>query len=263
MQKSYLPFYYPNFLEKAIVYFLLRYRRRKYGTGFRKIKLYIANKRVKNRCAVVSPKDYKKISQYRWQLVEEKDKPCYAVRLEGRKMISMHREIMGAQLLKAARNRTDPFDLVQQGALQAAQGKKIVHHKDGDGLNNTKENLQIVTVAENNRYCRKRGRGGSSKYKGVSIHKRSGKWQASIKYDGVRKSLGSYESEEEAGRAYDEAAKIYHGQYAVLNFREEKQINPLECVTTGDRIQSKAAAVTRLVSVALNGGGLLTKNERR
>jgi len=50
-------------------------------------------------------------------------------------------------------------------------------------------------------------RPSSSKYKGVSIHKRSGKWQASIKYNGIHKSLGSYETEEEAERAGSKGAK--------------------------------------------------------
>ncbi|MBU1517641.1 MAG: HNH endonuclease [Planctomycetes bacterium] len=227
---------YPAFIEKTAVYYLLLRRKKKYGVAFRKIKLYVGNKPVKNRCAVVDAEDYAKLAQYHWQLVEEAGKPCYAVRLEGRKMVSMHREIMGAQLLEAARNG----------------GGQIVHHKDGNGLNNTKPNLQIVTIAENNRYCRKRGRAASSKYKGVCLDKKSGKWRAYIKYNGIHKSLGSYEIQEEAARAYDEAAKIYHGRYAVLNFPPPpfldetrklsvgvyaslREVNVLECVTTENR----------------------------
>ncbi|MBU1260957.1 MAG: HNH endonuclease [Planctomycetes bacterium] len=178
-----IPVPVPYLFESIGVAILLRRRKKKYGVGFRKIKLYVGNRLVKNRCAVVDSETYKKISQYDWQLVEEKGKPCYAVRLEGRKMVSMHRQIMNSP------------------------AGKVVHHKDGNGLNNTRENLRIVTVAENNRYCRKRGRAASSKYKGVSIHKRSGKWQVSIKYDGIHKSLGSYETEERAGRAGSKGAK--------------------------------------------------------
>lgn len=221
MSKIDFQIHYPEFIEKIGVAILLRRRKKKYGVAFRKIKLFIGNRRVKDKCAIVDAEDYYKLSRYDWQLCEEAGKSCYAIRLEGRKIVSMHREIM------------------------SQPGGKIVHHEDGNGLNNTKTNLRIVTIAENNRSSRKSGRPASSKYKGVSIHKRSGKWQGSIKYNGIRKHLGCYETQEEAARAYDEAAKIHHGRYAVLNFPPPsfldetkrgvyaslREVNALECVT--------------------------------
>jgi hypothetical protein len=58
----------------------------------------------------------------------------------------------------------------------------------------------------------------SSKYRGVTWKKIDSKWQARIKYDGKRHSLGYFEDEEEAARAYDKAARAHHVEKAQLNF---------------------------------------------
>jgi len=60
MQKSYLPFYYPDIIAHICVWFLLRYRKWKYGYTFRKIKL------TQNKYAIVDPEDFEKINQYKW-----------------------------------------------------------------------------------------------------------------------------------------------------------------------------------------------------
>jgi hypothetical protein len=215
-----IPFYIPipDFIAHICVWFLLRYRKKHYGIAFRKIKLTGGKNETKMsagtkpvetnfaaaKFAIVDPEDYQKLSKYNWECFE-KESNRYAIRLEGRKIVSMHREIMNAP------------------------DNKVVHHEDGNGLNNTKKNLRIVTVSENNKYVRKRGRAASSKYKGVSLEKRNGKWRAGIKSDGKYKSLGYFENEEDAARAYDEAAKIYHGQFAVLNFGQT-EVNKLKNV---------------------------------
>ena len=189
-----LNLHYPSFIEKTAVYFLLRKRKKKYGVAFRKIKLYVGNKPAKGRCTLVDNEDYGKLAQYHWQLNEENGNCYYAIRLEGGKIIVMHRQITNA-----------PSGMV-------------VHHKDGNGLNNTKENLKIVTTAENNLYRKKRVQSTSSKYKGVCFLKSRRIWRAIISYNRIHKFLGHFENEDDAARAYDAAAKINHGEFAVLNF---------------------------------------------
>lgn len=199
----------PVFIERVVLFFLLRWRKRYYGIAFRRIKL------TKGKYALVSPEDYGRIGRYDWVVYEKENQHCYAARLAD-VIVPMHREVMMDSL----------FDSVQQESPQAAQSKagKVVHHIDGEGLNNTRENLQIVTAAENHRYYRKRKMSTSSKYKGVSLEKGTGKWRARIIYEGQYEHLGYFETEEEAGRAYDMAIKKYHGEYAVLNFEAKDAI---------------------------------------
>lgn len=96
-----------------------------------------------------------------------------------------------------------------------------VDHIDNDRKNNRISNLQLVSTKQNNQKRLKRSdRECTSKFKGVSWIKRDSKWGAAIKVNGKALNLGSYFSEEEAARAYDENALKYFGEFALLNFRQ-------------------------------------------
>lgn len=92
---------------------------------------------------------------------------------------------------------------------------KIVDHKDRNTLNNQKSNLRFCTIAEN---VRNRTPRNGRKYLGVRLNKQN-TWTASIGYKYKTVYLGVFKSEIEAAKAYDKAAKEYHGEFANLNLK--------------------------------------------
>ena len=81
-----------------------------------------------------------------------------------------------------------------------------VDHVNGERSDNRLSNLRMVTPRENQMAFRRKHEGASSKFRGVSWHKRTQEWYASIKTDGNRQNLGCFTSEEDAAKAYNSAA---------------------------------------------------------
>jgi len=67
-------------------------------------------------------------------------------------------------------------------------------HEDGEGLNNTKENLQLAPGNFNGKNCAK-SIANTSGYIGVSWNKRAKKWQVQVQHNGIHHYGGLFKEE--------------------------------------------------------------------
>ena len=73
----------------------------------------------------------------------------------------------------------------------------VVDHRDGNGLNNTDENLYVVSRADNaqNKRLDKRNKSGVNN---VRFNEKTGKWDAIFRYNGDTIPLGSFSTRDRA-----------------------------------------------------------------
>ncbi|KKN75918.1 hypothetical protein LCGC14_0376260 [marine sediment metagenome] len=154
-------------------------------------------KRIKltqGKFALVDDEDFEWLNQWKWCAACSKDH-WNACRGQG---VLMHRVIMNAPK-----------------GLQ-------VDHKNHNGLDNQRYNLRLATQSQNN-WNRRVLPKGKSKYKGVFPScLKSRPWAASIKLNNKSTFLGYFFAEKEAGLAYDEKALELFGEFACINFPEDK-----------------------------------------
>src|SRR5690606_21975431 len=91
-----------------------------------------------------------------------------------------------------------------------------VDHIDRDGLNNRRSNLRLATHHQNAYNAQKRK--SRSGFRGVTWYAPYQKWVAVIMHQGKKHYLGYFDDPADGGRAYDEAARKLHGEFATLNF---------------------------------------------
>jgi len=182
----------PDRLEKPAVLLVLLYRRLRYGYTFRRIPL------SQGKYAIVDTDDYVWLSKYRWYAARGGN-TYYATRGQWSKTqkrrltITMHRII-----------------------IEVPEGM-FVDHINHNGLDNRKANLRLATPVDNARYARYPKINTSSKYRGVWYNKQNRKWRATIVVNRKRKQIGYFKHEIDAARAYDQAAKKYFRDFAILN----------------------------------------------
>jgi hypothetical protein len=102
----------------------------------------------------------------------------------------------------------------------------LVDHRDGDVLNNRRNNLRACDAIENGQNKHRSTRMQRGSLKGVA-EMPSGRFWAKIQVNKRAKSLGTYETEELAARMYDAAAVQFFGDFARPNFLDGVMLGPL------------------------------------
>lgn len=148
--------------------------------------------------AIVDDEDFEWLNQYRWSAAHTKERWSAVGPIRGEdgknKTIAMHRLI-----------------------LNAPNGM-FVDHINHDPLDNRRANIRLCTPAENTRNRRPQKNG--SGYKGVRYKKNQNLWEARIRLNGKRRSIGYYATAVRAAIAYDKAAREMHGEFAHTNFND-------------------------------------------
>jgi len=100
----------------------------------------------------------------------------------------------------------------------------LLDHINHDTLDNRIANLREATRRQNawNLQMKPSNRSG---YKGVSLHKQSGKYVAAIRMpEGKTKHLGTFKDPQEAHHAYLCAAKELHGEFVNTEFSVQRAV---------------------------------------
>lgn len=146
---------------------------------------------------LVDNEDFFELNKFKWYARRNR-KTFYATRnTNPRKLklpqVQMHRIILG----------------------QIPLGKEV-DHIDGDGLNNQRKNLRLVTKRENG-INKSQYINNKSGFKGVSWNKREKKWSATGKLNGKQKNLGDFKNIEDAIRMRQKFVLKNYGEFTRKN----------------------------------------------
>lgn len=138
--------------------------------------------------AIVNDDDFLFLSSFKWHANYSRGS-FYAMARIGGKDVMMHRLIM------------------------EAQSHQMVDHRNGDPLDNRRENLRFCSMSQNQANSKVR-LDSSTGFKGVNFRKDSGKFRVRLQFKNNRLNIGAFDSLGAAKLAYAEAAKKYFGEFA-------------------------------------------------
>lgn len=143
---------------------------------------------------LVDDEDFPSLALYRWSLIVPNSKCPHGQYAQawvpgpdgGRRRLTVHRFLL------------------------TPRSGELVDHINGDGLDNRRCNLRIVSHSQNQQ--NRRGIGGRIT-KGVK-RTPSGRWAAQIERHGRARHLGTFDTPEAASQAYRSAAQALFGEFA-------------------------------------------------
>lgn len=146
---------------------------------------------------LVDDSDAELISGCTWGAYRRKDGKCYVQRY-------------------AWINGRQTTELLHRVLLNPGKGV-MIDHVNHDTLDNRRSNLRICNNRQN-QWNQKKHRDSKSKYRGICWHRDYEMWMARISGPNGRITIGFFEDEIEAARAYDSFATSLYGEFAHLNF---------------------------------------------
>lgn len=141
---------------------------------------------------IVDKKDFERVSQYNWRLV-----------IGGKKRMLWYAR---ADIQDSTGKWRAVF--LHRFVLGLSKGDPNVDYRNHNGLDNRRENLRLVTQAQNLQNVRSH-RDGSSRYRGVSWDRHRKAWRAQVKVNGKHVLDKRFSTEQEAAEAAAEARREF------------------------------------------------------
>lgn len=160
---------------------------------------------------------------------------------EGKRVhLLYHREVMREGIEDFERENDDYSKMI------------IVDHRNGDALDNRRENLRVGTQSENN-MNKKIQSNNTSGIAGVSWHKKQRMWNVKIGYKGKEINLGSYYYMRNAVRARVKGEDEYFGEHSFKQ-RDDKYREKIESILSLPDIDEPIIP-TKKTNLGLHGVG--------